>query len=130
MCAAHQGVLWIIIAFARACRGREAQAATHARLEKYLHSPVYVDVAAADLLHVLQEVRKAQAANRARLDEEYRRLVGNLVEAQQLQGGEEWLANPALPEDIVRESMPGGPVFLLEVYRRLLVHVPGWQVGA
>jgi hypothetical protein len=55
----------------------------------------------------LQEVRKAQAANRARLDEEYRRLVGNLVEAQQLQGGEEWLANPALPEDIVRESMPG-----------------------
>uniref|UniRef100_A0A383WM71 DNA 5'-3' helicase n=1 Tax=Tetradesmus obliquus TaxID=3088 RepID=A0A383WM71_TETOB len=53
------------------------------------------------------EVRKAQAANRARLDEEYRRLVGNLVEAQQLRGGEEWLANPALPEDIVRESMPG-----------------------
>jgi len=58
-------------------------------------------------LCVLQEVRKAQAANRARLDEEYRRLVGNLVEAQQLRGGEEWLANPALPEDIVRESMPG-----------------------
>lgn len=56
---------------------------------------------------MLQEVRKAQAANRARLDEEYRRLVGNLVEAQQLRGGEEWLANPALPEDIVRESMPG-----------------------
>ncbi|KAF6250426.1 DNA repair helicase [Scenedesmus sp. NREL 46B-D3] len=53
------------------------------------------------------EVRKAQAANRARLDEEYRRLVGNLVDAQQLRGGEEWLANPALPEDIVRESMPG-----------------------
>lgn len=54
-----------------------------------------------------QEVRKAQAANRARLDDEYRRLVGSLVDAQQLRGGEEWLANPALPEDIVRESMPG-----------------------
>lgn len=25
----------------------------------------------------------------------------------QLRGGEEWLANPALPEDIVRESVPG-----------------------
>lgn len=56
---------------------------------------------------VLQEVSKAQAANRARLDAEYRRLVDNLVEAQQLRGGEEWLANPTLPEDVVRESMPG-----------------------
>jgi hypothetical protein len=52
-------------------------------------------------------VRRAQAANRARLDAEYRRLVDNLVEAQQLRGGEEWLANPSLPEDVVRESMPG-----------------------
>jgi hypothetical protein len=51
-------------------RAREAQAATHARLYKYLHSPVYVDVAAADLLDVLQEVRKAQAANRVRCGEE------------------------------------------------------------
>jgi len=56
---------------------------------------------------VLQEVSKAQAANRARLDAEYRRLVDNLVEAQQLRGGEEWLSNPTLPEDVVRESMPG-----------------------
>jgi DNA excision repair protein ERCC-2 len=64
-------------------------------------------------LCTLQEVRKAQAANRARLDEEYRRLVGNLVEAQQLRGGEEWLANPALPEDIVRESMPGAGLHCL-----------------
>lgn len=55
-----------------------------------------------------QEVSKAQAASRARLDAEYRRLVDNLVEAQQLRGGEEWLSNPTLPEDVVRESMPGG----------------------
>lgn len=55
----------------------------------------------------LQEVSKAQAANRARLDAEYRRLVDNLVEAQQLRGGEEWLSNPTLPEDVVQESMPG-----------------------
>jgi DNA excision repair protein ERCC-2 len=33
--------------------------------------------------------------------------VDNLVEAQQLRGGEEWLANPSLPEDVVQESMPG-----------------------
>lgn len=59
-----------------------------------------------------QEVNKAQAATRARLDTEYRRLVDNLVEAQQLRGGEEWLSNPTLPEDVVQESMPGGPAVL------------------
>jgi hypothetical protein len=68
--------------------------------------------------NTLQEVRKAQAANRARLDEEYRRLVGNLIEAQQLRGGEEWLANPALPEDIVRESMPGTAAAVLQCLRQ------------
>jgi hypothetical protein len=31
-----------------------------------------------------------------------------LVTSGQLRGGEEWLANPALPEDVVRDSMPGG----------------------
>jgi DNA excision repair protein ERCC-2 len=71
----------------------------------------------------LQEVRKAQAANRARLDEEYRRLVGNLVEAQQLRGGEEWLANPALPEDIVRESMPGRLAALILMLHSLLFNI-------
>jgi hypothetical protein len=60
-----------------------------------------------------QEVNKAQAATRARLDTEYRRLVDNLVEAQQLRGGEEWLSNPTLPEDVVQESMPGGQLFVL-----------------
>lgn len=59
-----------------------------------------------------QEVNKAQAATRARLDTEYRRLVDNLVEAQQLRGGEEWLSNPTLPEDVVQESMPGGAAVL------------------
>jgi hypothetical protein len=56
----------------------------------------------------LQSVKEAQAATRQRLDSEYRRLVEGLVEAGQLAGGEEWLANPALPDDIVRESVPGG----------------------
>jgi DNA excision repair protein ERCC-2 len=59
-------------------------------------------------------VSKAQAANRARLDAEYRRLVDNLVEAQQLRGGEEWLSNPTLPDDVVQESMPGTPQCLLD----------------
>jgi hypothetical protein len=31
-----------------------------------------------------------------------------LVASGQLQGGEDWLANPALPDDVVRDSMPGG----------------------
>eukprot|EP00877_Chromochloris_zofingiensis_P005022 jgi/Chrzof1/14520/Cz09g05250.t1 len=52
-------------------------------------------------------VREVQRANKARLDAEYNRLVQGLVSTGQLRGGEEWLANPALPEDIVRESVPG-----------------------
>ncbi|KAF8064487.1 hypothetical protein HT031_003286 [Scenedesmus sp. PABB004] len=72
------------------------------------------------------EVRKAQASTRARLDEEYRRLVGHLVEAQQLRGGEEWLANPALPEDIVAESMPGNirrAEHFIAFLRRFIAHL-------
>jgi hypothetical protein len=40
--------------------------------------------------------------------------VDNLVEAQQLRGGEEWLSNPTLPDDVVQESMPGTPQCLLD----------------
>jgi DNA excision repair protein ERCC-2 len=59
------------------------------------------------MIVLLQRVREAQTATKEKLDAEYRRLVEGLVAAGQLNGGEEWLAHPALPEDIVRESVPG-----------------------
>jgi hypothetical protein len=35
-------------------------------------------------------------------------IQGGQLPASRASGGEEWLANPALPDDIVRESVPGG----------------------
>ncbi len=48
--------------------------------------------------------------NRSRLEAEYSRLLEGLAATGAIDrssGGEEWLANPALPEDIVREAVPG-----------------------
>ncbi len=33
--------------------------------------------------------------------------MAGLVAQGALRGGEDWLANPALPEDVVRETVPG-----------------------
>ncbi|KAI8463211.1 MAG: hypothetical protein J3K34DRAFT_496282 [Monoraphidium minutum] len=71
-------------------------------------------------------VRDAQRANKAKLDAEYQRLVQGLVASGQLRGGEEWLANPALPEDVVRDSMPGNirrAEHFLGFMRRFVAHL-------
>lgn len=55
-----------------------------------------------------QSIRRSREADAARLQAEYNRLVQGLVAQGALRGGEDWLANPALPEDVVRETVPGG----------------------
>ncbi len=53
-------------------------------------------------------MRRAKETDKARLTAEYQRLVRGLVEQGALpQGGEQLLANPALPEDVLQETMPG-----------------------
>jgi DNA excision repair protein ERCC-2 len=48
---------------------------------------------------------KTTDANRLR--EEYNRLVEGLAQRGNLPGTDTWLANPALPDDILREAVPG-----------------------
>ncbi|KAG2438141.1 hypothetical protein HXX76_005750 [Chlamydomonas incerta] len=52
-------------------------------------------------------IRRAREADAQRLQSEYNRLVQGLVAQGALRGGEDWLANPALPEDVVAETVPG-----------------------
>ncbi|GLC50205.1 hypothetical protein PLESTB_000354000 [Pleodorina starrii] len=52
-----------------------------------------------------ESIRRAREADAARLQAEYNRLVAGLVAQGALRGGEDWLANPALPEDVVQETV-------------------------
>ncbi|GFR48544.1 hypothetical protein Agub_g10443, partial [Astrephomene gubernaculifera] len=66
-----------------------------------------LEAAGRNLGRLNNSIRKAREADAARLQAEYNRLVQGLVAQGALRGGEEWLANPALPEDVVRETVPG-----------------------
>ena len=54
------------------------------------------------------KIEDAKATDAQRLSDEYNRLVRGLAQQGAIpQGGEEWLSNPALPQDILREAVPG-----------------------
>lgn len=55
-----------------------------------------------------QAIRRVKETDANRLRVEYEKLVRGLVSGGALRGGEDWLANPVLPDDIVRETVPGG----------------------
>ena len=66
-------------------------------------------------LHTLRrQIERVKETDAERLKEEYRRLVTGLANQGALPGVEsgevdasQWLANPALPQDILREAVPG-----------------------
>ncbi|KAJ6938825.1 general transcription and DNA repair factor IIH helicase subunit XPD isoform X1 [Populus alba x Populus x berolinensis] len=67
---------------------------------------------------------KATDANRLR--DEYKRLVNGLALSGNLPGSDSWLSNPALPDDILREAVPGNirrAEHFLHVLRRLLQYL-------
>mmetsp|Transcript_5423 Transcript_5423/g.11986 ORF Transcript_5423/g.11986 Transcript_5423/m.11986 type:complete len:760 (+) Transcript_5423:301-2580(+) len=66
-----------------------------------------LDAAGRNLTRLSNAIRRMKETDEARLRNEYQRLVQGLVSQGALRGGEEWLANPALPEHIVRETVPG-----------------------
>ncbi|KXZ50909.1 hypothetical protein GPECTOR_14g156 [Gonium pectorale] len=66
-----------------------------------------LEAASRNLGRLNASIRRAREADAARLQAEYQRLVQGLVAQGALRGGEDWLANPALPEDVVRETVPG-----------------------
>ena len=57
-----------------------------------------------------QRIDELKRTDEQRLREEYQRLVQGLVTRgalSQERGGEELMANPVLPEDILQETIPG-----------------------
>lgn len=60
-----------------------------------------------ECMHI-QAIRRVKETDANRLRVEYEKLVRGLVSGGALRGGEDWLANPVLPDDIVRETVPGG----------------------
>ncbi len=57
-----------------------------------------------------QRIQTLKQTDERRLREEYQRLVQGLVTRGALtreRGGEELLANPTLPEDVLQETVPG-----------------------
>lgn len=75
-----------------------------------------LDNAGRNITRLNSAIERAKSTDAQRLKDEYQRLVrglqtqGNLPSADPRPagaGGEDWLANPALPEDIMREAVPG-----------------------
>lgn len=73
-----------------------------------------LDNASRNITRLNSAIERAKSTDAQRLKDEYQRLVrglqtqGNLPSADPRPagaGGEDWLANPALPEDIMREAV-------------------------
>jgi len=66
-----------------------------------------LDAAGRNIGRLTTAVATARQANAGRLQAEYQRLVAGLAAQGAVRGGEEWLANPALPDDLLAETVPG-----------------------
>ena len=91
-----------------------------------------LEASSRSLSSLTAKVNEMKASDAQRLNEEYQRLVSGLAQSGVLQGaapsaaGESVLANPALPPDILAESVPGNIrqaehflVFLRKIVRHL-----------
>ncbi|MEW5309782.1 MAG: hypothetical protein WDW38_001642 [Sanguina aurantia] len=66
-----------------------------------------LDAASRNIGRLNAAIRRVKETDANRLRVEYEKLVRGLVSGGALRGGEDWLANPVLPDDIVRETVPG-----------------------
>eukprot|EP00897_Mesotaenium_endlicherianum_P010484 jgi/Mesen1/9464/ME000627S08848 len=66
-----------------------------------------LDGASRNLTKLSTTIEKFKATDASRLREEYNRLVEGLAQRGNLPATDSWLANPALPDDILREAVPG-----------------------
>ncbi|KNA08988.1 hypothetical protein SOVF_157750, partial [Spinacia oleracea] len=75
-----------------------------------------------------QEIERFKATDAGKLRAEYNRLVEGLAQRGNLPIGDTWLSNPALPEDILKEAVPGNirrAEHFLSVLRRLVQYIKG-----
>ncbi|XP_044501936.1 general transcription and DNA repair factor IIH helicase subunit XPD [Mangifera indica] len=75
-----------------------------------------------------QEIERFKATDAGRLRAEYNRLVEGLALRGNLPITDAWLSNPALPDDILKEAVPGNirrAEHFLHVLRRLVQYLRG-----
>ncbi|KAL2925475.1 General transcription and DNA repair factor IIH helicase subunit XPD [Bienertia sinuspersici] len=75
-----------------------------------------------------QEIERFKATDASKLRAEYSRLVEGLAQRGNLPNGDTWLSNPALPDDILKEAVPGNirrAEHFLSVLRRLVQYLKG-----
>ncbi|KAF8401662.1 hypothetical protein HHK36_012608 [Tetracentron sinense] len=75
-----------------------------------------------------QEIDRFKATDAGRLRAEYNRLVEGLAQRGNLPISDTWLSNPALPDDILKEAVPGNirrAEHFLSVLRRLVQYLKG-----
>lgn len=82
-----------------------------------------VDGATRNLNKISQTIQKFKATDANRLRQEYNRLVEGLAQQGNIQASDSWLSNPSLPDDILKEAVPGSirrAEHFLDVLKRLL----------
>ncbi|KAK9281348.1 hypothetical protein L1049_004248 [Liquidambar formosana] len=75
-----------------------------------------------------QEINRFKATDAGRLRAEYNRLVEGLAQRGNLPISDTWLSNPALPDDILKEAVPGNirrAEHFVAVLRRLVQYLKG-----
>lgn len=81
-----------------------------------------------NLSKLSQEIERFKAVDAGRLRSEYNRLVEGLAQRGNLPIADMWLANPALPDDILKEAVPGNirrAEHFLAVLKRLVQYLRG-----
>ncbi|KAG8477709.1 hypothetical protein CXB51_027694 [Gossypium anomalum] len=81
-----------------------------------------------NLNRISQEIDRFKATDASRLRAEYNRLVEGLSLRGNLPITDNWLSNPALPDDILKEAVPGNirrAEHFLHVLRRLVQYLRG-----
>ncbi|PPE00042.1 hypothetical protein GOBAR_DD02934 [Gossypium barbadense] len=81
-----------------------------------------------NLSRISQEIDRFKATDTSILRAEYNRLVEGLVPGGNLPITDNWLSNPALPDDILKEAVPGNirrAEHFLHVLRRLVQYLSG-----
>ncbi|XP_073009856.1 general transcription and DNA repair factor IIH helicase subunit XPD [Typha latifolia] len=87
-----------------------------------------LDGASRNLNRIAQEIDRFKATDAGRLRAEYNRLVEGLAQRGNLALTDAWLANPALPDNILKEAVPGNirrAEHFLAVLRRLVQYLKG-----
>ncbi|KAL1832851.1 hypothetical protein DCAR_0102871 [Daucus carota subsp. sativus] len=81
-----------------------------------------------NLSKMSQEIDRLKATDAGRLRSEYNRLVEGLAQRGNLPNNDTWLGNPILPDDILKEAVPGNirrAEHFLSVLRRLVQYLKG-----